>query len=114
LEKTKLETMKNVLVRSTTIFASIILFALSHAKNTNAAPTKWEDVTSSMSELLDSGWKVISHGSNRAMLSGGLAANDFDEEMLSFLLIKDEKYILCRMINPKPPVATRASCRKIN
>jgi hypothetical protein len=107
--------MKSTPIKLTTILVSTLLFILLSTKDIGAAPTKWEDVTSSLSELLDSGWKVVSHGSNRVLQSSGVSyRNDTDEEMISFLLIKDEKYILCRIINPKTPIATRASCRKIN
>jgi hypothetical protein len=102
--------MKSILAKSTVIFVSVLLSILLSARSNNAAPTKWEDVTSSLAELLDNGWKVMGYGSNRVMQF----STNTDEEMLSFLLIKDEKYILCRIVNPKPPIATRAACRKIN
>jgi hypothetical protein len=76
-------------------------------------PTKWEDAKISMTDLLNSGWRLTAHGTNRVAANSS-AGNSFDQESLTFVLSKNEKYIVCFLENPKPPVANIAGCRKLN
>jgi hypothetical protein len=76
-------------------------------------PTKWEDAKISMTDLLNSGWRLTAHGTNRVAANSN-AGNGFDQEVLTFVLSKNDKYIVCFLENPKPPIANRAGCRKLN
>jgi hypothetical protein len=76
-------------------------------------PTKWEDAKISMTDLLNSGWRLTAHGTNRVAANSN-AGNSFDQESLTFVLSKNDKYIVCFLENPKPPVASIAGCRKLN
>jgi hypothetical protein len=76
-------------------------------------PTKWEDAKISMTDLLNSGWRLTAHGTNRVAANSN-AGNGFDQESLTFVLSKNDKYIVCFLENPKPPVANIAGCRKLN
>lgn len=78
-----------------------------------AIPTKWGEAGMSMSDLIDSGWQVVGHGTNRVAANSN-AGNSFDVRTFSFLLIKGKKYIMCAVENPLPPMANAASCRKLN
>jgi hypothetical protein len=74
--------------------------------------TKWEDAQMSLSQLLDSGWQVAGHGTNRVAANSN-AGNGFDVKTYSFLLTKNGKYVICIIENPGPPQATD-KCRKLN
>jgi heptaprenylglyceryl phosphate synthase len=76
--------------------------------------TDWKDTDTSMTELLNSGWKIINHGSNRGTVSDQFGNKRFDEETYTFILNKEDKYILCYMINPRTPQAEFAACRSLN
>ncbi len=77
-------------------------------------PTKWEVVNSSLNQLLDSGWQMFSHGSNRASYRNPISPGGLDEETFTFILTKNSKYIMCRVTNPQAPVANLSGCRKLN
>jgi hypothetical protein len=78
-------------------------------------PTKWEDAQISLSGLLNSGWQISGHGTSRVATSPGASGySPYDIETFSFLLIKNNKYIICFIENPKPPIANAAGCRKLN
>jgi hypothetical protein len=79
----------------------------------NSIPSKWEDARRSLSELLDSGWQITGHGTNRVAANSN-SGNGFDVKTFSFVLSKDSKYIICITENPKPPIANDVSCRKLN
>ena len=78
-----------------------------------AVPTKWESIQLSMSDLINSGWQISAHGTNRVAANSS-TSNSFDESQFSFLLTKNGNYIICIADNPKPPIAKNAGCRKLN
>jgi hypothetical protein len=78
-----------------------------------AVPTKWEEVQPSMSELINSGWQISAHGTNRVAANSN-AGNGFDQSQFSFLLTKNGNYIICIADNPRPPIAYSAGCRRLN
>jgi hypothetical protein len=77
-------------------------------------PTRWEKVDFSLEQLLNSGWKMSEHSTNRAATAASPGVSATDVETFSFLLSKNGKYTICFMENPSPPVANAASCRKLN
>jgi hypothetical protein len=96
-------------------FIYAFLSALILQDAAHSLPTKWEDARTTFSSLLDAGWQVSAHGTNRAATSPGASGyTPYDEETFSFLLTKNGKYIMCFIVNPRPPVAKSASCRILN
>jgi hypothetical protein len=77
--------------------------------------TIWKPVNSSMSDLLNSGWKMISQGSDRAATSSipGSSIPGFDEQTFTYSLYKDGKYITCIIVDPRPD-KTSSRCRMVN
>jgi hypothetical protein len=90
----------------------VMCWAMASPNLANSLPTKWEVVDSSLSQLLDSGWQLFSHGSNRAAFR--ISPGGLDEETFTFILTKNSKYIMCRVTNPQAPIANLSGCRKLN
>ena len=88
--------------------------SLIYPNSAYSIPTKWEVVDLSLSQLLDSGWQLFSHGSNRAAFRNTISPGGLDEETFTFILTKNSKYIMCRVTNPKAPIASLSGCRKLN
>jgi hypothetical protein len=74
--------------------------------------TKWEDAQMSLNQLLDNGWQIAGHGTNRVAANSN-TGNGFDVKTYSFLLTKNGKYVICILENPGPPQTTD-KCRKLN
>jgi hypothetical protein len=96
-----------------TILTLVVIMLVTLRGAAHAVPTKWESIQSSMSDLINSGWQISAHGTNRVAANSN-AGNGFDERQFSFLLTKNGNYIICIADNPKPPVANNAGCRKLN
>lgn len=76
--------------------------------------TVWRIVDKGLNELLDSGWKIISHSSHRIVTSPGTSGNLlYDESTYSYILYKDSKYINCLINDPRPDNAY-SKCRQLN
>jgi hypothetical protein len=76
--------------------------------------TVWRIVDKSLNELLDSGWKIISHSTNRIVTSPGTSGNLlYDESTDTYILYKDSKYINCSVRDPRPDNAY-SRCRQLN
>ena len=107
--------MKTKDIYCTILFAFIFtsLSVWTNQKSAYSIPTKWGEAGMSMSDLIDTGWKVVGHGTNRVAANSS-TGNSFDVRTFSFLLVKGNKYIMCAVENPLPPVANAASCRKLN
>jgi hypothetical protein len=95
----------------TVIFTTLMLLTLQSIAY--SIPSKWEKVDASMNELINSGWQITAHGTNRVAANSN-AGNGFDISTFSFLLTKNSSYIICVFDNPKPPLASSVSCRKLN
>jgi hypothetical protein len=93
--------------------AFFVLSILSFQSSAYSIPTQWDDARMSMRDLLNVGWKLTSHGTNRVAANSN-SGNGFDVETFSFILAKGDKYIICFVENPRPPIANAASCRKLN
>jgi hypothetical protein len=105
---------KTMYTKTTSTCIFLILSILAFQSTAHSVVTKWERVEESFSDLLNSGWQISGHSSNRAATSPGASGyKPYDEETYTFLLIKNGKYIVCIIANPKPP-SNNASCRKLN
>lgn len=93
------------------VFFSLI-FALQNI--TYAAPTEWGKVDVSLSQLLNSGWQIIGHSSNRAAVGNAGAANNYDNSNYTYVLTKNGRYVTCIIVNPSPPIAQVNACRSLN
>jgi hypothetical protein len=102
--------MKNKII---SFVISLIISLLAFQSSAYSIPTKWEDAKFSMTDLLNSGWQLTAHGTNRVAANSN-AGNGFDQETFTFILSKSNKYVLCLLQDPKPPVANFAGCRKLN
>jgi hypothetical protein len=95
-------------------FISIaVLSLLIPQKHAYSVPTRWEKIELSMSELLDKGWQMNAHGTNRVAANSNSGAG-FDIETFTFMLTKNGKHIICIIQDPRPPIANGAGCRKLN
>jgi hypothetical protein len=94
---------------------AILVFSLmaTFQKPVYSIPTSWEDAKISLSELLNNGWQMTAHGTNRIAANSN-SGNGFDVRTYSFVLTRNGKYIICLLENPSPPIANAASCRKLN
>jgi hypothetical protein len=75
--------------------------------------TMWKPVDKSLTELLNSGWKIIGHGTNRVATSGYIGVIAYDEVTYTFVLYKDGKNITCLVGEPRPG-NTVSRCRQLN
>jgi hypothetical protein len=75
--------------------------------------TTWRVVDKGMDELLNSGWKMMNHGSNRVKTSGYGQNYPYDQETYTFTLYKDGKFILCLIPEPRPD-NSYSYCRQLN
>ena len=105
--------MTNRSVVNKTALVLVIMMATMFQETAYAVPTKWEAIQLSMSELINNGWQITAHGTNRVAANSS-TTNSFDERQFSFILTKNGNYIICIADNPKPPVANNAGCRKLN
>jgi hypothetical protein len=92
----------------------VFLVTTFFAQSAYSIPTKWEDIKISMGELINSGYTITAHGSNRISPQSNVNGRSIDIQTITFLLVKDGKYVYCSLENPKPPIADIAGCRKIN
>jgi hypothetical protein len=105
---------KKLILKHWLFVISMVFLPLIYPSLAHSIPTKWEVVDLSLSQLLDSGWQMFSHGSNRAAFRNTISPGGLDEETFTFILIKNGKYIMCRVTNPQAPIATLSGCRKLN
>jgi hypothetical protein len=113
MDHTKMKSKKTIKMSYKSKIFLTVLLLLIHPNVANAVPSKWEKVDASMSELINSGWQITAHGTNRVAANSN-AGNSFDISTFSFLLTKNGNYIICIFDNPKPPLASSVSCRKLN
>ncbi len=114
LQKTnRKNTRRNVKVKLILLIFYFLLPTVLFQNSAYSIPTQWEDTKISMKDLLNVGWRLTSHGTNRVAANSS-SGNSFDVETFSFILTKGEKYIICFVENPRPPLANAASCRKLN
>ncbi len=102
-----------MMIKTALLIAFPLVSLLTFKLPAYSIPTKWEDVRISMTDLLNSGWRLTAHGTNRVAANSN-AGNGFDQESLTFVLTKNDKYIVCFLENPRPPIANFAGCRKLN
>ncbi len=79
---------------------------------TPTSKTPWRVIDKSLGELLDSGWKIISHSSHRVVIAP-YTNGATDESTFSYILHKNGKYINCIIENPRPDNSYSA-CRQLN
>jgi hypothetical protein len=106
--------MKNINFYCIGVAASLLL--LTSQVSLATAPrskTTWRIVEKSLSELLDSGWKMTGHGTNRAKTSGYHGVSQYDQVAYTFTLYRDGKYIMCIIAEPSPDNAY-SYCRALN
>jgi hypothetical protein len=103
--------MKNKLIILISVF--MVLSVLLFQNSAYAIQTKWTKVESSMEQLLNSGWQIVGHSSNRVAVGNAGAANNYDEIIYTYLLTKNGSYISCGLLGPRPPSAD-AGCRSLN
>jgi hypothetical protein len=104
---------QNMSIKLVPCIASFLLPIIFFQNSAYSIPTQWDDVKMSMKDLLNVGWQLTSHGTNRVAANSS-SGNSFDVETFSFILTKGSKYIICFVENPRPPVANAASCRRLN
>jgi hypothetical protein len=87
---------------------------------TRSNKTTWDIVNSSLSDLLNNGWKLIAQSSDRAATPpvpgnsvSGSGTPAFDEQSFVYTLYKEGKYVTCTIRNPSPG-NSYSRCRLIN
>jgi hypothetical protein len=110
------------------VFAIVMLLSIDCgqviAVNPNRNKTSWGVVNQSLTELLDDGWKLINQSANRVAIPqssvrdstgvGTITNSGYDEEMFTFMLSKNGKYVICLISNPSVVQGTYSSCRSLN
>jgi hypothetical protein len=117
---------KNVLRRC--FFALSMLLAIDYgqavAVNPNRNKTSWSFVDKSLSELLDDGWKLTNQSVSWAAVPsssgrdstgvGTITTDGFSSRMFTFMLSKNNKYIICIIQDPDLAQGTYSMCRSLN
>jgi hypothetical protein len=88
------EKNKIMMIKTALLFVFPLISLLTFKLPAYSIPTKWEDAKISMTDLLNSGWRLTAHGTNRVAANSN-AGNSFDQESLTFVLTKNDKYIVC-------------------
>jgi hypothetical protein len=91
---------------------SALLLIVGFPKLVNSAPTTWDNVESSMTQLLNSGWQIIAQAVHRTTVVA--PGNYLDTTIFTYTLSKGGKYITCIVQDPKPPIANKSGCRRLN
>jgi hypothetical protein len=73
----------------------IFLLALAFQKPAYSIPTSWEDAKISLSELLNDGWQMTAHGTNRIAANSNVG-NGFDVRTYSFVLTRNGTASSCQ------------------
>jgi hypothetical protein len=103
---------KNIVFYSCMVSIAWIMACSIAIAATPTNKTPWKVVNQSLGELLDSGWKIISHSSHRVVIAP-YTTGASDEETYSYVLYKNGKYITCLIDNPRPD-NTSSKCRQLN
>jgi hypothetical protein len=98
---------KTMYFKLISVFAILIVLFFTFQNTAYSKDTVWEKTNTSLSELLNSGWQITAHSSNRVAASSNAGAS-FDEETFTFLLTKNKKYVMCAV------KSNRAPCLKLN
>jgi hypothetical protein len=98
------------------VVVSILMFLLTliFQQTAYAVPSEWGRVNMSMTQLLNSGWQISAHSSNRAAVGNAGSANNYDNSEYTYLLTKSGRYITCIVENPRQPIANDVACRSLN
>jgi hypothetical protein len=98
------------------ILVAILLFfnLQQDATASRLKATNWTDTEMSLTELLDGGWKLIGHSTNRATTFNVAGGFVWDTQIYTFILNKENKYVFCYVKDPKTPQAETAGCRGLN
>jgi hypothetical protein len=119
------------IIKILSVCLALIIFSSyeSFAKETpNNKKTEWSIVNKSLGELLNEGWRITNHGTSRSAsnttsfvsASNGQGRNNwtnessFDNETFTFVLSRDNKYIICLINNPSLAEGTYSRCRSLN
>jgi hypothetical protein len=76
--------------------------------------TLWNSVNSSLSDLLNSGWKIIAQSSHRVATVTTNGVGAIDQRSFVFTLMKGSKYINCIVTNPEVNKGGYSGCRSLN
>jgi hypothetical protein len=109
--------MKDKLLKTLMLMAtltqSLSCISVSAQENSNYLPTDWGGVNSSMTDLLNSGWQIITQSSYRSILINPNSSIRMDEAKYVYTLHKNGKYITCIIQNPKINNSL-SGCRSLN
>jgi hypothetical protein len=100
------------MIKKRNILFCVLLTSLAFQGAANSLPTRWEKVTVTLEQLLNSGWQISGHSSNRVAANSNAGAG-FDRETYTFILTKGGKYIICATENPTLGT-TEMGCRRLN
>jgi hypothetical protein len=88
--------------------------AQSPTRNQNFKLTSWNVVNSSLTDLLNSGWKIVGTSSHRVATVTGRGIGAIDEETYVYTVSKDGKYINCSFTDPVANKGAYTACRLLN
>lgn len=76
--------------------------------------TQWTPTEKSLTALLNEGWRIISHSEAHPVIAiSSPTTNPAIQSTYSFLLMKENKVVICIIWDPKPNNAT-SRCRALN
>jgi hypothetical protein len=76
--------------------------------------SSWVVVNSSLSDLLNAGWKIIAQSSHRVATVTTNGVGAIDQATYIYTISKGNKYITCYIMNPVPNKGGYSACRSIN
>jgi hypothetical protein len=76
--------------------------------------SSWNVVDSSLSDLLNSGWKLVSQSSHRVATVTTNGVGAIEETTYVYTLSKGSKYITCFLNSPVANKGAYSGCRSIN
>jgi hypothetical protein len=88
--------------------------ALGESGNPRASETQWQGISTSLTNLLDDGWKVVGQSSHRAVTITRGDVEAVDSTTIVYTLSKDGKYVTCLLNDPRVNSLTYSACRTLN
>jgi hypothetical protein len=102
---------KNVFV---CLLVNLLLVSNVAFSQSTSRQTIWKASDKSLSDLLNDEWKLVSQSISRAATAGTPGVAKIDSTVISYTLMKNNKYITCIIYDPRSMQSTYSGCFFIN
>jgi hypothetical protein len=85
-----------------------------YSNDPNFKLSSWTVVNSSLTDLLNSRWKIIAQSSHRVAIVTTNGVGAIDKSTFVYTLSKGNKYITCPLFDPPANKGGYTACRAIN